>query len=226
MTDEKTDIPVEVEAEATAPAQAPDAPTELQAAQHALTEQARRLELEKKELHDRLLRTAADFDNFRKRSRKDADEARFKAREEVLKELLPVLDNLERSLAAGSEGQGIVDGVKLVLRQAESAMEKFDVKRFTAVGQPFDPARHEAIVQVGSSDLPPGTVVSEMQKGYTIGNRLLRPALVAVSRAEAAPGPPAEAAEPDSATSTESPDPGEPPPGERTDPGTPPTESR
>src|SRR5688572_13475543 len=176
MTDEKTpeppEIPVEVEPEATAPAAPPDIaaaqpetasqkPSEPQSAQ----QRTQQLEQEKNELRDRLLRTAADFDNFRKRSRKDADEARFKAREEVLKELLPVLDNLGRALAVGpgAAGQGIVDGVKLVLRQAEQAMERFEVKRFASLGEPFDPARHEAIAQVESADHPPGTVVSEMQ---------------------------------------------------------------
>jgi molecular chaperone GrpE len=216
MTDENTpesppEIPVEVVGEATTPVPAAEGAAELQAAKEKLQQ----LEQEKKELHERLLRTAADFDNFRKRSRKDADEARFKAREEVLKELLPVLDNLERAVAAGTQGPGIVEGVKLVLRQAENAMERFEVKSFPALGQPFDPARHEAIAQVESADHAPGTVVSEMQRGYMLGNRLLRPAMVAVSRAKAPPPePPAANGE----------DKGEPPPEERTEPGSPPGE--
>jgi molecular chaperone GrpE len=141
------------------------------------------LEKEKQDTHERLLRTAADFDNFRKRSRKDADEARWKAREDVLKEMLPVIDNLERALAAAGEGGPVVDGVRLVLRQFQTALERFEVKGFPALGTPFDPTRHEAIAHLPTAEHPPGTVASEMQRGYMMGERLLRPALVAVARA-------------------------------------------
>ena len=160
------------------------------------------LEKERKELHERLLRTAADFDNFRKRSRKDMDDARGKAKEDVLREILPVADNLERALAAAeSQGGpaaqgGIADGVKLVLRQLASALDRFEVKAFASLGEAFDPARHEAISQIESPDKPAGTVVNEMQKGYLIRTRLLRPALVAVARAPMAPPPPPPAAAP------------------------------
>jgi molecular chaperone GrpE len=153
------------------------------------------LELEKKETYDRLLRTAADFDNYRKRTRREIDEAALKAREQVLKEMLPVIDNLERALSAAQAGQGagIVDGVKLVLRQFATALERFEVKPIEAVGQPFDPAFHEAITQLATTEHPNGTVVAEMQRGYTIGNRLLRPSLVAVAKAPEAAAPPAGA---------------------------------
>ena len=160
------------------------------------------LEREKKDLHERYLRTAADFDNFRKRSRKDQDDARSKAREDVLREILPVADNLERALnAAEAQGgaagvsSGIADGVKLVLRQLASALDRFEVKPFSSLGEAFDPARHEAISQIETADQPAGTVVNEMQKGYLMGTRLLRPAMVAVARPPAAPvaeAPPAE----------------------------------
>jgi molecular chaperone GrpE len=155
------------------------------------------LEKEKKELHERLLRTAADFDNFRKRSRKDQDDARAKAREDVLREILPVADNLERALQAAettpggqagtASASGIADGVKLVLRQLASALDRFEVKAFSSLGEAFDPARHEAISQVETADQPAGTVVNEMQKGYLMGSRLLRPAMVAVARPPAPP---------------------------------------
>jgi molecular chaperone GrpE len=185
------EIPVEVAAPAAEAAPpAPPAPS--------ADDKIAALEKDKKDLNDRLLRTAADFDNFRKRTRKDMDEARAKTREEVLKELLPVLDNLERALAASEStaaggAQGIVDGVKLVLRQAESALERFEVKAFSSVGEAFDPARHEAIAQV-DSDKPAGTVVGEMQRGYMMGARLLRAALVAVARAPQKPAEPPPAA--------------------------------
>jgi molecular chaperone GrpE len=152
------------------------------------------LEKEKKDLHERLLRTAADFDNFRKRSRKDMDDARAKAKEDVLREILPVADNLERALVASESGgaaaaAGIADGVKLVLRQLASALDRFEVKAVQALGEPFDPAKHEAISQIETADKPAGTVVAEMQKGYTMGTRLLRPAMVAVARPPASASP-------------------------------------
>jgi molecular chaperone GrpE len=169
------------------PSDAPPAPSELEQLKQKLAV----VENEKKETYERLLRSAADFDNFRKRQRKDLDEARLKAKEDVLKEMLPVIDNLERALAASQDASAtsgtVVDGVKLVLRQFTSALDRFEVKPFSALGEPFDPARHEAISQVETTAHPPGTVASEMQRGYTIGPRLLRPALVAVAKAPAAP---------------------------------------
>lgn len=194
MKDETTtppdseDIPVEVAGgeEPKEAAPAPTAPTS--------DDRLAAVEKEKKELHDRLLRTAADFDNYRKRARKDMDEARAKAKEDVLREVLPVIDNLERAVAsvapdAGAAATGILEGVKLVLRQFQNALERFEVRGFTAVGEPFDPARHEAIAQVETAEAPPGTVFTEMQKGYTMGARLLRPALVTVAKAPPAPAP-------------------------------------
>ncbi len=152
-----------------------------------LRQQIETLEKEKKDTYDRLLRTAADLDNFRKRARKDTDEARLKAKEETLREILPGVDNLERALAAGRDGggEGLLEGVKLVLRQFQTALERLEVRSFESVGQPFDPTRHEAIAQVETDAQPPGVVVTEMQRGYLIGNRLLRPALVTVAKPRA-----------------------------------------
>jgi molecular chaperone GrpE len=158
------------------------------AAGPGLEERVATLEKEKQETYERLLRTAADLDNFRKRSRKDLDDARFKAREDVLREILPGIDNLERAVAAGGTSpEGVLEGVRLVLRQFQTALERVDVKSFESVGQPFDPTRHEAIAQVETADQPAGSVVTEMQRGYTIGSRLLRPALVTVAKAPPAP---------------------------------------
>jgi molecular chaperone GrpE len=192
MTDETAEKPAEE------PAEIPVEVAEPEAAAPSPEEIARQrlegLEKEKKDLHDRLLRSAADFDNFRKRSRKEVEDARAKGREDVLREMLGVVDNLERALAAASAASGpIVDGVKLVLRQFGSALERFEVKGFASVGEAFDPARHEAISQVETADKPAGTVVTELQKGYLMGTRLIRPAMVAVARP---PSPPAEATPP------------------------------
>ena len=172
--------------------QTPEIPVEVEAAPTELEDKTAALEKEKGELYDRLLRTAADFDNFKKRTRKEMDEARLKSREEVLREVLPGIDNLERAIgaAAGVAGAaGVIDGIKLVLRQFQSALERFDVRGFDSVGQPFDPARHEAISQIETTEFPAGSVAAEMQRGYLMGNRLLRPALVAVAKAPAQPEP-------------------------------------
>ena len=149
---------------------------------------------EKQDNWDRLLRTTADLDNLRKRSRRELDDARTEARTKVLREMLPVMDNLERALehaqsetAAGAAS--VIEGVKLVLRQFAQALERCDVVAVEAVGKPFDPNLHEAISQVESSEHAPGSVVQALQKGYTIGNRLLRPALVVVAKAPPEPAP-------------------------------------
>jgi molecular chaperone GrpE len=191
MIDAENETPDEGQLEVeVAPAEgAPATPAEAR-----LAERLAAVEKDKQDTYERLLRTAADFDNFRKRARKDQDEARLKAREEVLKEILPGIDNLERALAAGGAAQdAVVSGVRMVLRQFQTALERVDVKSFEAVGQAFDPTRHEAISQVETAEQPPGTIVSELQRGYTIGPRLLRPALVTVARAPAAAEPPPDA---------------------------------
>jgi molecular chaperone GrpE len=191
------DVPVEVDSEGDRTTRVPDKQAEGDPAAQ-LQDQLALVEKEKKDVYDRLLRTAADFDNFRKRSRKDMDDARVKAREDVLKEILPGIDNLERAIGAANDPNAgvssVVDGIKLVLRQFQSALERFEVKGFQSVGQPFDPGRHEAISQLESSEHPPGVIAAEMQRGYTIGSRLLRPALVAVAKAPAS-APPESASE-------------------------------
>ena len=173
-------------AEAEAEAEPVDRVTELEAA-------LAKAEQEKKDNYDRFLRAAADLENHRRRSKRDLDDARAEARTRVLKEMLPVVDNLERGLAhaeeAGKAGDpaAIVDGLRLVLRQFNHAFERSDVTPVEAQGQPFDPNLHEAISQVETADHPPGTVVSVLQRGYKLGDRLLRPSLVVVAKPPAAP---------------------------------------
>ena len=151
------------------------------------------LEKDKKENWDRYLRAAADLENLRKRQKREMDDARLESKGRVLKEMLPVVDNLERAIEHATSQAGtnpIVEGVQLVLRQFLTAFERLDVTPIEAGGQPFDPNLHEAISQA-ESDSPPGTVVQVLQRGYKSGDRLLRPALVVVAKAKAAP-PPAE----------------------------------
>ena len=142
-------------------------------------------------LRDQLLRTAADFDNFRKRSRRDVEDAQRKSIEKVLLEVLPVSDNLERALQAAQQGgdvASVIEGVTMVLRFFEDALSRLGVERVPAVGQPFDPAVHEAVQQV-ESPLSPGTVVHEMTPGYRFNGKLLRAAMVTVARPGASPSP-------------------------------------
>jgi molecular chaperone GrpE len=141
------------------------------------------------ELKDRLLRTAAEFENYKKRARKEVDEAQARGREGVLKDIFPVLDNLERALQHAPEKDPLTVGVRLVEKELLKALEKFGVSRFSAVGQPFDPTVHDAIQQVETAEVPPGTVAQEFAKGYKSGDRLLRPAMVAVAKAPSAPPP-------------------------------------
>ena len=156
------------------------------------TLEQRLIELEGKckETYDRYIRSVAELDNYRKRTRKEIDDARIDAQSRVLREMLPVIDNLERALAAAggaevSDGHGIIEGVRLVMRQFAQALERSGVTPVLALGAPFDPTQHEAVSQRETADTPPGTVADVLQSGYRIGDRLLRPALVVVARAPA-----------------------------------------
>jgi molecular chaperone GrpE len=155
----------------------------------ALEAQLAAAEKDKKDNWDKYLRAVADLDNFRKRTKRDLDDARADARTRVLKEMLPVGDNLERALAhEASEAAAVLEGVRLVHRQFLTALERVEVTPVEALGQAFDPNLHEAIGQE-ESDQPPGTVVKVLQTGYKLGDRLLRPALVVVARPRAQPAP-------------------------------------
>jgi molecular chaperone GrpE len=136
-------------------------------------------------VRDQLLRTAADFDNFRKRTRKDVEDAQRKGLERALLEVLPVGDNLERAVQAAQQSSGdlnsVVEGVCMVLRFFEDAMSRLGVEKVPSVGHGFDPGLHEAVQHV-ESDEPAGTVVSELTPGYKLGGKLLRAAMVGVAR--------------------------------------------
>ena len=148
-------------------------------------DRAAALAIERDEMKDRMLRVAADFENWKKRARKEQTDAVATARESVLRDILEVVDNLER--AAGAQASGVVDGaavmkgVSLVLRLFQQKLERYEVKPFEVTGQPFDPRVHEAVSRIESADVPSGAVAAELQKGYRVGERLLRPALVSVS---------------------------------------------
>ncbi len=142
-----------------------------------------RLEAELAAEHDRLLRTAADLDNFRKRVAREREEAARNAAGPVVKDLLPAVDNLERALAAAPPGDPLADGVRMVLRQVEEALLRHGVEPRSALGEPFDPALHEALATVPSPGAIAGTVVAQHGRAWMHNGRLLRPAMVAVAAA-------------------------------------------
>jgi molecular chaperone GrpE len=138
------------------------------------------------EKQDRLLRALADVENVRRRAQREREDYVKYANESLLRDILPVLDNFDRAIAAaqaGTAAPGVVDGVELIRRELLRVLERHGVTRYSAVGQPFDPSRHEAIARVVSTEQRPDTVVSETAPGYALHGRVLRPALVAVAAA-------------------------------------------
>lgn len=145
---------------------------------------------ERDQLRDQLLRTAADFDNFRKRARREMEDAKLRGKDEAIKEVLPVFDNLERAVAAAENAQAIssvIEGVKMVLKLFEDTAERMGLKRIKALGERFDPAVHEAIQQQETEAHSPGTILAEVVPGYMFGQRLLRAAMVVVARKPSKP---------------------------------------
>ena len=135
---------------------------------------------------DRLLRALAEADNIRRRAQRDRDDFVKYANESLLRDLIPVLDNLDRALGSARAAAGaasVVTGVELIQRELLRVLERAGVSRYSAVGQPFDPTRHEAIARVVSAEAAPDTVVNETAPGYLLNGRVLRPALVAVAAA-------------------------------------------
>jgi molecular chaperone GrpE len=160
----------------------PAAPSvEVEAPGPDLAAEVKRLEGELAAEHDRLLRTAADLDNFRKRTAREREEASRHAAGPVVKDLIPAIDNLERALAAAPADDPLADGVRMVLRQVEEALARHGVEPRSALGEPFDPAVHEALATVAASGAAPGTVVAQHGRAWLQHGRLLRPALVAVA---------------------------------------------
>ncbi|AKU96480.1 Heat shock protein GrpE [Labilithrix luteola] len=136
-------------------------------------------------MKDQWVRTAADFDNYRKRSRKEVEDARKGGREELLKEVLPVFDNLERAIQSAqraTEVKPVAEGLGMILRQLLETLSRSGITKVPAVGHQFDPTVHEAIQQVETDDQPPGAVVAEVQPGYVQGDRLIRAAMVVVAK--------------------------------------------
>jgi molecular chaperone GrpE len=187
IDDEKDKTPQESPSTSSAPGdgtnETADAPDPLK----ELDERLAAVQAEANENRDRMLRMAAELDNFKKRAARELDDLKKYATENLIRQLLTVVDNLERAIASAApdneNGQSLVDGVALTLTEIMKILENHYVSPIQALGEPFDPAYHQAMSQEESTDHPPNTVVQEFQKGYLIHDRLLRPAMVVVSKA-------------------------------------------
>lgn len=141
---------------------------------------------EKSRIHeettDRLKRLQADFDNFRRRTRQEKEDISKTVTESVVVQVLPILDNFERALAtAGTQdATAILAGIEMIYRQLSLALEKMGVKPVEAIGQTFDPQYHEAVMRVEDDGQPDNTIVEELQKGYMVNGRVVRPSMVKV----------------------------------------------
>jgi len=146
---------------------------------------------EAKETYDRLLRVSAEFENYKKRSARDMDDFRKFANQSLLKEMLSVVDNLELAINSADKNQdqdhSLKEGLDLTLKEILRVFEKFSVTPIESIRQVFDPTFHEAVMQEETDEYPENTVVTEMQKGYLIHDRLLRPAMVVVAKPKSGP---------------------------------------
>ena len=179
--DESTETPA---AEA-AVGEAPAAEATVSEAPAAEADPLAELLREKDALQDRLLRTAAEFDNYRKRIDRERRDQANALVADAIEELLPVIDNLERALEApiGSDAEGFRTGVELIHRQMTDLLRQRGVKPIETTGADFDPRFHQAMVHEVSPEHREGEVMEELRKGYTLGERLLRPAMVKVAKA-------------------------------------------
>ncbi len=182
--------------EAPADTQIPDAETDTEpesngemaaaATEDDLTAKLKEAQQQAQDHYDRLLRVSAEFDNYKKRSRREMQDVVKYANEKLFKELLTVVDNLERARDSAVQDHGaddsLVQGLDLTLDEVNKLLERNHITPIEAMGQPFDPNFHQAMMQEEVQDKPSNTVVREMQKGYLIHDRLLRPAMVAVSK--------------------------------------------
>lgn len=144
-----------------------------------------KLRQDHEELQNQLLRTVADMQNMRKRFQQEAQQTRQFATEDLVRELLPILDNFERTIQSAEQGataESVLEGIKAVDRQMRSALERRGVTRVKAHGEPFDPDVHEAIVTEESAEHPEGTVTGELEAGYKMAEKVIRPARVKVSK--------------------------------------------
>lgn len=156
-----------------------------------MEEKVESLKNEAAESHDRLLRLAAEFENYKKRSAREMNDFRKFANESFVKAMLPVVDNLDRAIESSSNDKhansSVVEGVNMTLREILKVFEQYGIKPIESLGKTFDPSLHQAVMQEDDEAYPENTVSKELQKGYMIHDRLLRPAMVVVSKKKAEP---------------------------------------
>jgi len=152
--------------------------------QESLEEKLAAKDKELNDLNQRFLRLAADFENFRRRTRQETAEIRRTANERLLRELLPIIDNYERALEAAKKDlpENMYTGIEMIYRQLCNLLAQEGVEAIESVGKPFDPQYQEAFQRVETSEFPEGTVTAEVQKGYLLQGKVLRPALVIVAK--------------------------------------------
>lgn len=185
MTLSKSDMEPEAETkapeESTAPELTPEIPGDLAELQNKLQEKTQEAE----ENYARFLRLAADMENLKKRQERERAELLQFANENLIKELLPVVDNLELALEHGRQLEAppsFLEGIEMVHQGFLKALERFGVTPLMSVGQPFDPTFHNAVMQEENPEVPDSSIIKELQKGYLMHQRLLRPAMVVVAR--------------------------------------------
>jgi len=189
------EVEVPIEAPAEGGAADPAIAKELEATKAMLeisTEKTRELLGKLKEEHERTLRAMADLENYKKRAAKERDEIQRFGLEKMLRDFLPVVDNFDRALEhskSSGDMKSLETGVAMVRKLFEDALARHGVKAFDSVGKLFDPNFHEAMGQMETKDAPPNTVMKELVRGFTLNDRLVRPALVMVARPPAAPAP-------------------------------------
>jgi molecular chaperone GrpE len=169
--------------EKTPPKKSPEADVE------QLKSELERVSQEAKENYDRFLRASAELENYRKRSAREMDDLRKYATQALLKDLLPVADNLDLAIKSAAETnhneKSLLDGIDLTRKELLKVFDRYHVKPIEALGSAFDPNYHEAVMREESKEHPENTVVTELQKGYLIHDRLLRPSMVVVSAPKA-----------------------------------------
>jgi len=192
--DENRNDQVEEELNEAAEAAAGNDQVEADTKQGANGADAETLEAKVKEFQEQMLRSQAEMQNVRRRAEIDVEKAHKFALEKFVKELLPVADSLKKAVESteGHENAGEVvanirEGVEMTLSLFMNSLQKFNVKQLNPVGEPFDPQQHEAMSMVPAPDAEPNSVIAVVQKGYTLNDRLVRPAMVVIAKAESGP---------------------------------------
>ena len=183
MTDEmKQEVLQEEELKAeTAETAQEEAKAEAEEPAEAAAEEKKEMSAEDEALNVKYMRLMADFQNFKRRTEKEKSDIYAFANEKIVVELLNVIDNFERALALGAEGDGFVEGMSLIFKQLQGVLEKAGVKEIEALGQEFDPNFHNAVMMEDTDEYESGKVSCVLQKGYTLNNKVIRPSMVKVA---------------------------------------------